>query len=252
MTRYIDDDEIELCADRLRSELGFSNVERLDLMEVLKQLKHQGKLRDFAVVPNGVLGDADARFEDSGRILLSQKVATAIRQSDPRATWTIAHEIGHLTLGHTTRDRKSSGNQLGSFNKQLGRDEVDANRFAAAFLAPEALVNSTEATTAAEIQERFGLSKEASERRADELVRRYRRKNGIPRPLPQNALDFLAEAARRGHKLRPLVRKQVEVAIAPNAYIGDACPNPRCGEMKMVRQGLSTRCTVCGTETGDD
>lgn len=256
----IDDDEMERRANALRRELGLDAVDRLDGVDVLEKLKFKRFLRDYIVVPDHALGDADARYSAEDRIIyLRESTEMRVRSGDPRALWTVAHEVGHLALGHATRDRKTNGDQHSPYNSVLNREETDAHRFAAAFLAPAYLANANENTLATELSDRFGLSKQAAERRRDELVRQHRRKHGVKRPLPPKVLDFLAEASRRGHPIGSSLKREIEnhaievsAPVAAVSYEGNPCPNPTCGEFRMVRRGLYTECQACGARTGRD
>src|SRR5262249_45981675 len=120
-------------------------------------------------------------------------------------------------------------------------------------MAPFYKADFTLETSEAAIGTRFGLGPKASSRRREEFAGMYRRANKLRRPLPKGVSDFLAEQRRRGYVVKSLPEEEIE-AIKPEhqSYTGDACPNPMCGEFKMVRCGTSMRCEACGTVTGDD
>jgi Zn-dependent peptidase ImmA (M78 family) len=253
MSNWISDEEMERRAEALRDALQMLEYGKLDGFLILRALKQNRFLRDYVILPDVDLGDAAGRYSAEEKIIyLSQKAANALRAGEGRALWTIAHEVGHLAFGHSTRDRKTSGAQHSLINQQLNRDEIDAHRFAASFLAPARLAAVTQSTTSSELASRFGLSLEAAERRRLELLQKHNQQAGIKRQLPNNVLDFLAESARRGTEIRPSLKLAVQQHKAPPKYVGDPCPNPHCGELKMVRSGLITVCQACGTQTGID
>lgn len=239
----IADEEMELRAGKLLAELDIT-AESPNMLDVLEALKFHRFLRDYAVLLDQQMPGEEARYSaDDRQILLSRSTADAARFEVPRARWTIAHEIGHLALGHATRSRTTLS-QRSAYNANLNRDETDANRFAAAFLIPEAVANVSDTTTASAISERFKVSKEAAARRLEELQRMRRRRLGTQRPLPPGVVDLLA-------RLSPNSRTQSGSTTLVQ-YEGYPCPNPLCGEFRLVRRGLFCVCEACGTSTGRD
>jgi Zn-dependent peptidase ImmA (M78 family) len=95
----------------------------------------------------------------------------------------IAHEIGHLAMRHAGV-RATSGTQTtaGRLALEARKEESEARRFAAMFLAPSHLLSATD--TVEEIAERFGLSFEAAMIRKGEFDAFQRRASGKRRELP--------------------------------------------------------------------
>jgi Zn-dependent peptidase ImmA (M78 family) len=157
----------------------------------------------MSVYQNAEMPDDEAAFDADRRILvIREKVFCAANNqiSDPRARWTIAHEIGHMALGHKrTRHRNVSGRAIDRISAPIRRDEAQAHRFAAALLAPYHLVDAPLETTAEEIASRFNISRSAAEKRKPELERMYRRAHGILRPLPQSFVEIL-NSLKKGSK----------------------------------------------------
>lgn len=74
--------------------------------------------------------------------------------------WTLAHELGHIVLGHLD---DYTAKQLAHISKEDYRTlEREANAFAAEFLAPASVLYAIGAKDAASIQSACMLSKEAS------------------------------------------------------------------------------------------
>ena len=99
--------------------------------------------------------------------------------SERRIRWTIAHELGHIFLGHfveftlTSFLRGANGEvRLGLTDEDYGVLEVEAHFFASAFLSPAAVIrkiDSCESTFG--IMDMCGISEDAAYKRLDELKR---------------------------------------------------------------------------------
>jgi Zn-dependent peptidase ImmA (M78 family) len=129
-----------------------------------------------------------------------------MNRNEPRARFTIAHEFGHLWLGHKkTRHRNVSGREIEKIAPTIKQDEFQADRFAGAFLAPARLANHR--LTVAQLAQRFILSPKSAEIRKEELERLHRREHRIIRPLPEGFAKFLRTLGdREGRKLPSLSR----------------------------------------------
>ena len=135
----------------------------------------------------------------------------------------------------------------------IGRDEKQADKLAAALLAPSHKVQFTLATTSNQLAQRFGLSDQMAAIRIAELAGIYRQRHNIRRELPAGIVDFLAAKKRDGFKVSSLPPADiVAMRTRQPRYEGDACPNPNCRQFKMIRIGTCMKCDVCGTSTGDD
>lgn len=84
-----------------------------------------------------------------------------------RQRFTVAHEIGHLVLGHvgngmaTVENREPTGTERA--------EERQANQFAARLLAPACVLHEVGATTPEAIQELCGISRQAAQFRAERM-----------------------------------------------------------------------------------
>ena len=104
----------------------------------------------------------------SGEIeFLEDQPVIRVNAADPqtRRRFTIAHELGHLALGHLADEKEfrdpSKNYTLGNYNPK----ERDANYFAAALLMPDDAVRAyaagMESPTATTLANAFGVSKAA-------------------------------------------------------------------------------------------
>lgn len=92
-----------------------------------------------------------------------------VTEPDYRQRFTIAHELGHVLLGHVSKGKKAKRDD--NFNPRGDWDEVDANAFAAELLMPEAHVREkvrTE-TNISELARFFGVSPTAIRNRLKNL-----------------------------------------------------------------------------------
>jgi Zn-dependent peptidase ImmA (M78 family) len=254
MSNYTDEQYDQL-AKVLREGLGIDDQVEIDVLEMLRRMKHCGYLRDYIVLPDDAMKDAEAKYvSDERRIYIRESTYRAAANREPHARFTIAHEVAHCAHNHQYMRKR--GIAVSRFERNvpaIKRDERQADKLAAAILAPFHRSEFTLATTSQQLAQRFGLSARMASNRAKELAGIYRRQHNIKKDLPGFIIDFLAEQRRRGYVVTSLSEEDVS-AFKPiqSCYTGDACPNLNCGEFRMVRNGTSTRCEVCGTITGAD
>lgn len=106
---------------------------------------------------------------DTATLIVRQSVYEAACARDPRALFTVAHELGHLTLGHRrTFNRDATGCQV------YEDSEWQANTFAAEFLMPLHLIREHGVQTVEHMTALFGVSVQAAQTRLDKL-----RKKGV-------------------------------------------------------------------------
>lgn len=116
-----------------------------------------------------------------------------------RQRFTVAHEIGHLVLGHvgpgmaTVENREPTGSE---------RDEErQANQFAARLLAPACVLHEIGAVTPEVIRQVCGISRQAAEFRAQRMKELERRGRYYTSPLERqvvNQFESYISGIRRG------------------------------------------------------
>jgi Zn-dependent peptidase ImmA (M78 family) len=145
----VQDNDIEMAARKLRIELGIDDQLRPDMPTVIFKLKDHGLISNYERVPDEEMPNDEAKYDSSQRILYLREstycAANAMfnfsASERRRARYTIAHEIGHIALKHDgIRFRGNTASIAESIVPKIRRQEYEANRFAASFLAPAHLV----------------------------------------------------------------------------------------------------------------
>lgn len=116
-----------------------------------------------------------------------------------RQRFTVAHEIGHLALGHVGRGRVTTINR--EPNPKDSQEETQANQFAARLLAPACVLHELGAVTPEAIQQVCGLSRQAAEFRARRMQELERRNRYYTSPLERQVVEqfrsYISLALRR-------------------------------------------------------
>lgn len=101
--------------------------------------------------------------------------------SPARQRFTIAHEIGHLILGHVAIGQATIANRepTGTESPQ----ERQANQFAARLLAPACVLHERGILSASAIEQACGISRQAAEVRAKRMLELERRGRWYASPL---------------------------------------------------------------------
>lgn len=116
-----------------------------------------------------------------------------------RQRFTVAHEIGHLILGHVGRGMATVENREPTGTERA--EERQANQFAARLLAPACVLHEIGATTPEAIRELCGISRQAAEFRAERMQELERRSRYYSHPLEQQVVgqfkSYIAAVRRR-------------------------------------------------------
>lgn len=102
-----------------------------------------------------------------------------------RKRFTVAHEIGHIFLGHPL----VAGFHARTTGGKLPQTENEANIFASRFLAPACVLWGLNVHTAADISRICEISKEAAEIRAKRMVELYKRNMFLTSPLERRVYE---------------------------------------------------------------
>lgn len=180
---------IENLAERLREQLGIPDDLRPDALDVLRRLKITKVISDYAEDPDAV--GRDARWDADNRVIyLSTALWNAVIDNrDYDARFTVLHEVGHAVLGHTHRNRRTSGTP--QFGRFVEADESDADQFALAFAIPLKFAALATTSSIASLADQFGLLPAQISRRVVDLQRHQRVSQ---RPIPEHHSDSYADA----------------------------------------------------------
>jgi len=141
-------EDFEAAARNLRIRLGVDDQLRPDMTTVIIKLKHAGMIEDYLRIPDEEMPDDEAFFDSEKRLLCLREstfcaasaIYTYTETQRRRARYTIAHQIGHIALGHDgIRYRGQTDRISKELIGKIRRQEREAERFAAAFLAPQHL-----------------------------------------------------------------------------------------------------------------
>lgn len=143
-----DADNIEATARRLRLLLGIDGQLRPDMITVIFKLKRHGLIKNYIRMPDAQMKGSEAYYDPNSRLLhISERTFRAANDLSNcstterrRARYTIAHEVGHIVLGHSEIRHRGESNAYRKSAKGNAQDEREAEQFAAAFLAPAHLV----------------------------------------------------------------------------------------------------------------
>ena len=181
--------KLEKLTARVRQELGMSPHEAIDplkLFEGLDDITIQRRPRKPVPLRHGVISLEDSEgYTKYDRqygvidVLATEETYARLEQSHPRATYFVAHELGHCVL-HTEQlvrlaqmpVMELAGLHRGRVEHKPYEDtEWQANAFASALLMPAAGLYVVEREsgllTVNEVSERFGVSNEAAGYRID-------------------------------------------------------------------------------------
>lgn len=110
--------------------------------------------------------------------------------SRERIRWTIAHEIGHILLGHLVYFEETALNRGGLTKRQYGVLEVEAHWFAEALLAPNVVLYSYGIKDSQEIAFLCDISKKSSDKCERHLRKFYPNDPVVEGTLLRNFYEF--------------------------------------------------------------
>ena len=155
-------------ANNLRKALGFTELQKIDFMTLITKLKVRYDTIDYRRVPDEEMNGIEAQWDsDKKLIYISESVFCSANRGEPRALMTIAHEVGHMILGHKGRLNRGPISERDLGFGSTGRAEFQAKIFASALLVP--LHPKVIQMTEDQIENEFGVSKQAASIRAEQL-----------------------------------------------------------------------------------
>lgn len=131
---------------------------------------------------------------EGGRYIVLDKTVSVQRQR-----YTLAHELGHILLGHTLSDVTLSRDTVVIYTDP---QEYQAERFAIDLLAPACVLWGLNLHTPEEIAEVCNISMQSATIRATRMEELYKRGKFLVSPLERQVYtqfkDFIEENTRRG------------------------------------------------------
>lgn len=112
--------------------------------------------------------------------------------SVPVRRYTLAHEIGHIYLGHTLQDGKY-GRSFGVQRTPKTPEEYQAERFAIDILAPACVLWGLNLHTAEEIAKACNISVQSAAFRAERMEILYERNKFLTHPLEKAVFSNFKE-----------------------------------------------------------
>lgn len=160
---------IRHCAEATRCLFELTEP-AIDVEALLEKLADWGlsyEVVDDDYLPRGVEA---CYVPEELTIYLTETTYQAARRGEPRARFTVVHELGHAILGHRRTMNRESG--AAGRLKEYEDSEWQANQFAAETLMPLGTILSRRLTNTWQLQQAFGVSHQAAEKRLRQLRKR--------------------------------------------------------------------------------
>lgn len=136
------------------------------------------------------------KFKESGKSIFdSGEWYVVFNDTEPiyRCKFTVAHELGHIFLGHETQN----GQHRRTINITKPEEETEADIFASRLLAPACVLWALDLHTAEEIAKACDVSYQAAKIRANRMEVLYKRNKFLTSPLEKqvykNFENFIKE-----------------------------------------------------------
>ncbi len=107
-----------------------------------------------------------------------------------RSRFTIAHELGHILLGHQLKDGED---HTRTFDKDRPQIESEADMFAARILAPACVLWGLDLHTPEDIASACNISFSAAQFRAQRMEELYRRQKFLTHPLEKQLFERFSQ-----------------------------------------------------------
>ncbi len=144
----------------------------------------------ISVIKNSAIGELKSN-EVGASILADGKwyIIYDDTVSKERIRFTVAHELGHIFLGHPLKE----GYHARTIDTDRPDTEKNADMFAARLLTPACVVWGLGLRTAEEIKQEFGISYSAAKVRADRMHTLYSRNTFLTTDLERQVFDNFRE-----------------------------------------------------------
>lgn len=155
---------IRATANSVRKLLRIGDI-RADMLKIMEfVLPIMIEDYSFEVLEPSEMNYDEARtFPDKYLIQVRSDVYEALCNGDPRAQFTMAHELGHLVMHSGISELHFARNRVATNHKVFEDSEWQADTFASEFLMPYDL--ALKCNSVDEIKEMFGVSNLAAEYR---------------------------------------------------------------------------------------
>lgn len=164
--------EIRISANNVRQILEIGDTPQdIDVGRFLDQLSVKYSITYDVLDPDEMpYADVEACWDpESMTMHVRSDVFEKACTEDPRARFTIMHELGHGLLGHRrTINRSGTDRQTEIYEDS----EWQANQFAAELLMPLDVIHSQQLYTATKIERHFRVSSQAAALRIKQLEKR--------------------------------------------------------------------------------
>ncbi len=228
-----------LVADRLKRFLRDYEVREwpVNCFALLRRIQESGKINLALQTCSGLSGGFDAVTEylpSIGCYLVITKPPPenwAQRSSARRCNFTLAHELGHIFLGHMEIPREAKSEQ------HLERDDAEADEFASRLLMPEKLILTGRFASRAEMAAAFLVSEQACWHRLNNL-HRLDRLACPPPECPECGSRLISPWARFCRHCGAFLRPGEDRALPEEAQ----------EDAPVIRFPLPRECPFCGTD----
>lgn len=136
--------------------------------------------------------------ESGTTVFIGNKIYIIYRDSESiqRCRFTIAHELGHILLGHKLTDNR----YFRKFDISKPEIEIEADVFASRLLAPACVLWGLNLHTADEIDTFCNISKESAQLRADRMKILYKRNKFLTSPLERRVFNNFSDFINQNKK----------------------------------------------------
>lgn len=273
MTDYRDknrwsNEDLRSIARRTREAIGVSQCKLVDIVRCMTSgwvPTIEGRKRlAVEILPDEEMTCNDGVTEFFGDVVRMRFKASVWQKAlkrDGRSIWTLAHELGHAVLCHRDAERArqtgtSAASAGASYINSYESSERMANEFASHFLIEESFIG--ERSTTEQIEEEFGVSRNAAEVRLKRRAEREKKesiKTGFTALLREIGVSDNDRRARlnvvaKNDNLPKIQKSDV------NGIAFGGCQ--KCGWGKMIYVGGNKyKCEACGVvgdhlQDGDD